>query len=122
MKGTRGPLCPPIAPRDSPPITKATVQAFPSNANRSLQFTDTTTTASAEVVRSFAAQTGPVTLEFDFYVSSNWFRFLLRGGSTAGVEMYTKDGQLIYRNARRLLKLVNALRTLDTLPLRLKRA
>jgi hypothetical protein len=82
----------------APAGTTATVQPFPSDTNRSLRFTDTATAASAEVARGFTAQSGQVSLEFGFYVSANWFRFQLRSGTTTGVELYTKDGQLVYRN------------------------
>jgi hypothetical protein len=79
--------------------TTATVQAFPSSSDKSLRFTDTSTSNYSQASRTFAAQTGVVTLEFSFYASANWCRFFLRSGSTIGVEMYTKDGQLIYRNS-----------------------
>ncbi len=82
----------------APAGTSATVQPFPSSSDRSLQFSDTVAGASAEAVRSFTAQSGQVSLEFEFYVSSNWFRFQLRNGTTVAVELYTKDGQLVYRN------------------------
>jgi hypothetical protein len=82
----------------TPAGTTATVQPFPSNTDRSLRFTDTVTGGSAQVVREFTAQSGRVSLEFKFYVSSSWFRFQLRSGTTTGVELYTKDGQIVYRN------------------------
>jgi len=83
----------------APSGTTTTVQAFPSGSDKSLQFTDTSTSNYSSASHTFAAQTGAVTLQFSFYASVNWCRFFLQSGSTVAVEMYTKDGQIIYRDS-----------------------
>jgi hypothetical protein len=83
----------------APTGTTATVQGFPSSTDKSLRFTDTSTSNYARASRTFTAQAAAVSVEFSFYASANWCRFFLQSGSTVAVEMYTKDGQIIYRNS-----------------------
>jgi hypothetical protein len=82
-----------------PSGTTATVQAFPSGTDKSLQFTDTSTANYSSASHTFTAQTGAVTLQFSFYATADWCRFFLQSGSTVAVEMYTKAGQIIYRDS-----------------------
>lgn len=81
--------------------TSCTVEAVPSTSDKSMRFYDNNSvSAYTRASKSFTAQTGQLTAEWKTMMASgNWPRFFLCGGSTSAVEMYIKDGSLIYKNS-----------------------
>jgi hypothetical protein len=82
--------------------TTAKVQAFPTTSDKSVRFTDTTSSGGVSITKVIAAQTsGVVTLEYKFQASTStsakFCKFYVQSGSTKVVEMYTNAGNLVYR-------------------------
>ena len=77
------------------------VGAVPSSSNRSVFLNDSSTTATVNLKKSFAAQTGKVNAEFKFMQSTlrnNTKVFRLLSGTSAAISIETIGGNISYRN------------------------
>jgi hypothetical protein len=83
--------------------TTAKVVAFPTAANaanKSVRFTDTSSSGSSSITRTISAlRTGDVILQFSFQAASSidFCKFYIQDGSQKALEMYTKNSNLVYR-------------------------
>ncbi|WP_064745672.1 glycosyl hydrolase family 8 [Paenibacillus sp. UNC451MF] len=78
-----------------------TIEDLPSSSNKSIKLNDTDTTNSVKANKSFATQTGKVTMEYKVMLPSavnNLYVHLKQGSTIASTIQSNSDGTLRYRN------------------------
>jgi hypothetical protein len=83
----------------APTNTTANVQGFPSASNKSIKLYDNSTTGLCSAEKIFTASTDWIFASFSFYASTNGSTFQLRSGTSVAVDLFLKNGNLMYRNA-----------------------